>query len=215
MLAERETGAELTTAAAAALAGVSDRTIRNWIKDGRLPAHLIDEGRRVYKNDVLAVVQERVQSVAGALAVETTSYAPAEIVAEETAPVAEAVTATVAAESAAETTPEQVPNGYESSQVLTPELINVVLQPLVSQLEQSERERRRLHDENLELAGRLGYFQAELSKYKERVLLLETPKVVDVVEEVAEVMTVITTEVVEEPAEAPRKRWWRRLFSSD
>ena len=73
MLAERETGAELTTAAAAALAGVSDRTIRNWIKDGRLPAHLIDEGRRVYKNDVLAVVQERFQSVAGGLAVATIS----------------------------------------------------------------------------------------------------------------------------------------------
>ncbi len=213
MLAERETGPELTTAAAAALAGVSDRTIRNWIKDGRLPAHLIDEGRRVYKNDVLAVVQERVQSVAGTLAVETTSYAPAEIVAEETAPVAEPVTATVAAESAAETTPEQVPNGHESSQVLTPELINVVLQPLASQLEQSERERRRLHDENLELAGRLGYFQAELDKYKERVLLLEAPKVVDVAEATAEVVAVVTAEVVEVAAEAPGKSWWRRLFS--
>jgi len=213
MLAERETGAELTTAAAAALAGVSDRTIRNWIKDGRLPAHLIDEGRRVYKNDLLAVVQERVQSVAGALAVETTSYAPAEIVAEETVPVAEPVTATAAAESAAETTPEQVPNGYESSQVLTPELINVVLQPLVSQLEQSERERRRLHDENLELAGRLGYFQAELDKYKERVLLLGAPTVVDVAEATAEVVAVVTAEVVEVAAETPRKSWWRRLFS--
>ncbi len=205
---------ELTTAEAAEIAGVSDRTIRNWIKDGRLPAHLIDEGRRVYKNDVLAVLQERVQSVAGSLAVETTSYRPAEIVAEEVPPPAEAETETVAAATAAEAMPGNVPNGHESSQVLTPELINVVVQPLVAQLEQSERERRRLHDENLELAGRLGYFQAELDKYRERVLLLEAPKAVDVREETAEVVAVVTTEVVEVSAEGHRKPWWRRLFTS-
>ncbi len=98
---------------------------------------------------------------------------------------------------------------------IDPALINIVLQPLREELEEARREQRRLHDENIELAGRLGYFQAELNKYKERVLLLEAPKAVDVVEEVAEVMAVMTTGVVEEPAEAPRKRWWRRLFSSD
>jgi len=212
-----ETSIELTTAEAAALAGVSDRTIRNWIKDGLLKAHKLDEGRRIRKDDLLAHLRERANSVAGVLGQEALMDKPAEV-----------VTETVAAESAAETTPEPHPNGHTAqphlrlvtdeepepppTPVLTPELINMVLQPLREELEAERREKRRLHEENVELAGRIGYYQAELAQYKDRVLLLEAPK------GLPEVLPLTQPPMAapEDPNVKPvRLPWYKRIFATE
>jgi excisionase family DNA binding protein len=209
MVAETETRTELTTAEAAALAGVSDRTIRNWIKDGLIKAHKIDEGRRIHKADLLAHLRERANNVAGVLGQEALTEKPAATVSESP------VTVSVASE-----TPEPHQNGQaaptrlrllpdvdtthdtaqptvDTAPTLTPELINMVLQPLREELEAERQEKRRLHEENIELAGRVGYYQAELKRYEDRVLLLEAPKEAAVV-----------------PQDEPeRKPWYKRLFS--
>ncbi len=165
MVAETETAAELTTAEAAALAGVSDRTIRNWIKEGRLPAERTEEGRRVRKGDLLALLHERIQAVAGQL------------------PLAEAETATVAAAPAAETSPEA---------------LTALLAKLSAMLEQAAAEpseRERLHRENLELAGRIGFLQAKLQEAEQKIFLLQAPA---------------GTETV---AEASARPWWKRILA--
>ncbi len=172
MVAETVTSAELTTAEAAALAGVSDRTIRNWIKDGRLPAERTEEGRRVRRGDVLALLHERIQAVAGQL------------------PLAEATTAT--AEMATETV--AVAPAAEAS----PEALTALLARLSEMLElaAAERpERERLHRENLELAGRIGFLQAKLQEAERKILLLQAP---------AEAETV---------AETSARPWWKRIFA--
>lgn len=85
---------------------------------------------------------------------------------------------------------------------LDPAVLNVVLQPLREELERARREQRRLHEENLELAGRLGFYQAKVREYEQRILLLEAPT-----EEPGGVteVTVVTPETAVRP-------WWRRLF---
>ncbi len=85
---------------------------------------------------------------------------------------------------------------------LDPAVLNVVLQPLREELEQARREQRRLHEENLELAGRLGFYQAKMQEYEQRLLLLEAPK--EAPEAIHE-LTLITHEPVLRP-------WWKRLF---
>lgn len=178
MSAETVAPTELTTAEAAALAGVSDRTIRNWIKDGRLSAHKVGETRRIHQYDLLAYLKVRAHAVSGILGRETIA---------ETPPV---------------TLPERTQDEGQGPEVTTdgainPELINAVLQPLLTQLEQSERERRRLHDENLELAGRIGFYQGKMQQVEQKLLLLEAPK------------------QAEQPDSEPeRKPWWRRVFTS-
>ncbi len=85
---------------------------------------------------------------------------------------------------------------------LDPAVLNVVLQPLREELEQARREQRRLHEENLELAGRLGFYQAKMQEYEQRILLLEAPREAP---EATHELTVITHEPVLRP-------WWKRLF---
>ncbi len=165
MVAETETTAELTTAEAAALAGVSDRTIRNWIREGRLPAERTEEGRRVRRSDLLALLHERVQAVAGQL------------------PLAEAATETVAAATAAETLPE------------TATALLAKLSAMLEQAAAERSERERLHRENLELAGRIGFLQAKLQEAEQRVFLLQAP---------AETATA---------AETSARPWWKRFFA--
>jgi len=75
----------------------------------------------------------------------------------------------------------------------------MVLQPLREELEAERREKRRLHEENVELAGRIGYYQAELAQYKDRVLLLEAPK-----------------GLPEDPNVKPvRLPWYKRIFATE
>jgi excisionase family DNA binding protein len=163
---EKATG--LTTAQAAALAGVSEKSVRNWLKAGHLTPLATLEGRRIDKQQLLDYLRERAEA--------TVSHLPPEVrpgIAPESEPISVPA-------------PEASPNGHYVEEVppapepvappLTPETINIVLQPLLDRLNESEKERRRLHDENIELAGRVGYYQAELAQYKERVLLLEAPK---------------------------------------
>ena len=85
---------------------------------------------------------------------------------------------------------------------MTPELVNTVIQPLISHLEHSERERGRLHDENVELAGRIGFYQAKLQEYEQKILSLGAPK------EDPGGVTELTV-AAPEPAMRP---WWKRLF---
>ncbi len=172
MVAETETSAELTTAEAAALAGVSDRTIRNWIKEGRLPAERTEEGRRVRKGDLLVLLHERIQAVAGQLPL-----------AEAEAATAETATETVAAAPAAETSPEPVT------------ALLAKLSALLEQATAERSERERLHRENLELAGRIGFLQAKPQEAERQIFLLQAPA---------------ETETVAETAARP---WWKRLFA--
>ena len=105
-----------------------------------------------------------------------------------------------------DTPPDQLAEGRGG---IDPALINIVLQPLREELEEARREQRRLHDENLELAGRVGFYQAKMQEYQSRILLLEAPKVVEVVEETVEETI---TEVTVKPVEELRRPWWRRVF---
>jgi len=183
----------LTTAQAAGLAGVSEKSVRNWLKAGHLKPLATTQGRRIDKAELLDYLRGRAQA--------TISHLPPELRPEATPE--------------SEPTPESSPNGHyveETAETqhtagdvsanpaypaLTPETINIVLQPLLERLNDSEKERRRLHDENIELAGRVGYYQAELAQYKDRVLLLEAPKLAPVA-----------------PVEAPQRvPWYKRLFA--
>jgi hypothetical protein len=56
----------------------------------------------------------------------------------------------------------------------------------------------------MELSGRVGYLQAELTQARERILALEAPKA-----EPVAVEPVAATEAVPEPATRP---WWRRMW---
>ena len=62
MVTDMETGTGLTTAQAAALAGVSEKSIRNWIKAGQLPVMATTEGRRIAKPALLDYLRERAQA---------------------------------------------------------------------------------------------------------------------------------------------------------
>ena len=50
---------ELTITEAAAVAGVTEKTIRNWIKAGHLAAIVHPEGRRIGRGDLLAYLRTR------------------------------------------------------------------------------------------------------------------------------------------------------------
>lgn len=200
--AERDTG--LTTAQAAALAGVSEKSIRNWLKAGQLRPLATTEGRRIDKRELLDFLRERAQATVSHLPPEARpGFAP------ESAPEAEPALVpspeaapSVYVESGRDETAGKLPvNEPRPAPQLTPETINIVLQPLLERLDISEKERRRLHDENVELAGRVGYYQAELAQYKDRILLLEAPKE-------------IAPEASEMPVE-PQKPlpWYKRLFA--
>ncbi len=196
MITNLERTTELTTAQAAALAGVSEKSIRNWIKSGNLAVMASTEGRRIDKAVLMEYLRERAQMAVEHLPQEVRPELPPESVA---APVA---------------APEPVP-AESPGPSLTPELINVVLQPLLEELEKERKEKRRLHDENVELAGRVGYYQAELAQYKDRVLLLEAPKVIPNLLSVSEALP-LTQPPVAAPegshdAEKPRP-WYKRLF---
>lgn len=181
---ERTTG--LTTAQAAALAGVSEKSIRNWLKAGQLKPMATTEGRRIAKADLMEYLRERAQTAVENLPQEVRPELPPESVPSPEPPPVEAPTPSI-----------------------SPELINVVLQPLLERLDISEKERRRLHDENIELAGRIGYYQAELAQYKDRVLLLEAPK------EPPEALPLTQPPMAahDAPQSPPvRLPWYKRLF---
>lgn len=184
-----ETDEKITVSEAATLAGVSDRTIRNWMAAGLLAARAEPTGRKIRRRDLLALLEEKGYAPSQVEPVELFSGNGTEDNTEEPEPRMEAAVVAELAETAA---PERVE---------APATLNMLLTPLVDQLT-AERERTdRLHRENLELAGRVGFLQAKLQE-TERKLLTATTVPMEEPEEAVET------------AEPPPAPWWRRLFGA-
>jgi excisionase family DNA binding protein len=64
----------------------------------------------------------------------------------------------------------------------------------------------RLQRENLELAGRVGYYQAEIEQLRQTVKALQAPR-----EEPETATTVVAVSPVDQ-VEPPARRWWQRLL---
>lgn len=94
-------GEELTTAEAAALAGVSARSIRAWLAAGHIQAVARLDGRRVTRQSLLAYLAKREGHADAAAAPEAEPEAPPAAVAADPA-TANAVVVTVLASLAAE-----------------------------------------------------------------------------------------------------------------
>lgn len=167
----------LSVQEAAAHFGVSEKTIRRRIHSGELPA---------YKLPVSQGYEWRVRLVGqmdtDAAQVDAPSSVQMNGGTDQVDGPAEQL----------DPPPDQPAEGRGS---LDPGLITVVLQPLREELEEARREQRHLHQENLELAGRCGFYQAKMQEYEQHILLLEAPKG--------------APETTPEPAQLP---WWKRLF---
>jgi len=153
---------ELTTAEAAAIAGVSARTIRNWRKDNLIAGVQSVDGWRIGRASLLAYLAAR----EGAEAATEADASGGEGVADararaETHPPEEAVAETAGAEG--ETT------------AVASAVVAVVIGALVAELEAAREERERIRRENRDLAHRVGQLEAE----RERLLLAapEAPRV--------------------------------------
>ncbi len=123
-----------TVESAAALAGISARTLRYWIAAGKLPARGGKRGRLVRLSDV-----EQLAVLAGKFSGKGSLPADS----------AMAITGTIAESSA--------------------------LVAIERQLAEYRELVERLHRENLELAGRLGFYQAKLQDAEARILEFEGP----------------------------------------
>ena len=142
---------ELTTAEAAEIAGVSDRTIRNWIKDELLPAKNTPSGRLVRKDDVLRVLREKGYTPPPQPPVELFPGKPEEAEeAEETPPPAEPHT----------------PHGGDH--------VSAILLPYVEQLNRERERSDQLRAENRDLAARVGYLQGKLEVTEQKLLAATT-----------------------------------------
>ncbi len=172
MVAEVEVSAELSVQEAAYLAGVSERSVRNWMQDGKLPFSLSEQRKRIKRENLLHFLQERQKHFA----------VPAEVTPTPTpAPT----------EGSPGVTPERWTEAAEAPQVAS----EVRIESLAGLIE-------RLHRENVELAGRIGFYQAKLQEYEQRILLLEAPQDAPVTTPGQPVMN----------TELAIRSWWRRLF---
>ncbi len=186
-MTDLDTRTVLTTAEAAALAGVSEKSIRNWIKSGQIALVPSIEGRRVDKQALLDYLRDRAEA--------TLTQLPPEARPDMVPDSAPEVEASPSSSLESVPPPETLPEPQINS-----ELINIVLQPLREQLEQAQARLDRLHQENLELAGRVGFYQGRLHEFEQRVLLLESPR-----------------EVEEPPPPEGTETsvpWWKRLFGA-
>ena len=151
---------ELTVAEAAHLSGLTDRTIRNWINDGKLPARSEPSGRKVRTSDLMAVLIEKGYAAApmeGVLEPEGSSTAPSA----ETEP-----DATEPSEPAG-TSGNQLPIIYQTMPLL--------LSTFIEQLESERARSDRLQRENMELAARVGFLQGRLMDADHRLAEASKP----------------------------------------
>lgn len=195
---------ELTVAEAAVFASVSDRTIRNWINDGSLAATNTPAGRKVRKTDVVGVLREK-------------GYAPPELETIVNLADARAEREQRVAHEAEPITPHSPETGERPPSVPTngtiaPETINLILQPLVEQLNAANARAERKERENIELAGRVGYLQAKVQQYEERVLLLEAPQSPPEALPLTQPPMVAPDAPNDPPARLP---WYKRLFGAE
>ena len=123
-----------TVESAAAIAGISARTLRYWIAAGKLPARGGKRGRLVRLSDV-----EQLAALAGKLSGKDSLPADSAV----------AVAGNIAESSA--------------------------LVAIERQLTEYRELVERLHRENLELAGRVGFLQARLQDAEARILEFEGP----------------------------------------
>lgn len=195
---------ELSVEEAATLAGVSSRTIRNWIAAGDLEARNTPNGRKVRKADVVELLRKKGYAPPE---LETTVINLADARQEREQRVAHEPEET----QAVNVNPTESPSSPNGNPTLSPELINVVLQPLVSQLNAAVERAERKERENLELAGRVGYLQAKVQQYEEQVKLLEAPKTPPEEPPEAPPLTQPPTAAPETTPE--HKPWYKRLFA--
>ncbi len=198
---------ELTVSDAATLAGVSDRTIRNWINAGELAARSEPSGRKIRKAYLLDLLERKGYAPP---AVETPELVVEAVVAAATV-TTEATEAAKTAERLAETLAAaegvvtEATAGMETSEVrhaepaAATESTGLVLQSLVEQLNAERTRTTQLHRENLELAGRVGFLQAKLMETERKVLAA---------------MTEPLENAAAEATEAPegRRPWWKKLL---
>ncbi len=199
---------ELTVSGAAALAGVSERTIRNWINAGELAARSEPSGRKIRKAYFLDLLERKgyapppvetpelvVEAVVAAATVTTEATETAERLA-ETLAAAEGVVAKATA-------------GMETSEALhaepsaATETTSLILQSLVEQLNAERARTNQLHRENLELAGRIGFLQAKLMETEQKLLTA--------IAEPPEPPENAAAETAEDPE--GRRPWWKKLLS--
>jgi len=215
MIAEMEIR-EMTVAEAAVFASVSDRTIRNWINEGAIAATNTPAGRKIGKEQLLDALRAKGYAPSTLDTVELFPQQPA-----EATPKWAAAAVVVEEQETVPTPVETSPNGAQqlvaaTAPILTPETINLVLQPLVQQLEAANARAERKEKENLELAGRVGYLQAKVQAYEERFLLLEAPKVTP--QASPEALPLTQPSLATDPTPAPKPAkvpWYKRLFGSE
>ncbi len=195
---------ELTVSDAATLAGVSDRTIRNWINAGELAARSEPSGRKIRKAYLLDLLERKgyapppvetpelvVEAVVAAATVTTEATETAERLAETLAAAEGIVAEATAGMETSEAVHAEPAAGTETT--------NLILRSLVEQLNAERTRTTQLHRENLELAGRVGFLQAKLMETEQKLLAAST--------EPAE-------NAAAEAAEAPegRRLWWKKLL---
>ncbi len=75
------------------------------------------------------------------------------------------------------------------------------------------QELRRLHDQNVQLAGQIGYLQSELRQAREQIRLLTDSQHVAEQAAPAPIEPAPEAEPIPQAAEPKRVPWWRRLFA--
>ncbi len=195
---------ELTVSNAAALVGVSERTIRNWINAGELAARSEPSGRKIRKAYLLDLLErkgyalppvetpELVVEAAVAAATMTTEATETPELLTDTMTAAERVALEAAASVATPEAPHTEPTAAT-------ETTSLILQSLNEQLNAERTRTTQLHRENLELAGRIGFLQAKLMETEQKLLAAIAEPSENVAAEAAEA------------AEA-RRPWWKKLL---
>jgi excisionase family DNA binding protein len=177
---------ELTASEAAHLAGVSDRTVRNWINEGKLAARMEPGGRKIKRSDLVALLVEKGYAPPPMEPVELFAGTDPESLVADEAPIPDDPAL-----------PEE-PETERMEAAVPVEVLTTLLQPLSEQLAAERQRSDRLQRENLELAGRVGFLQAKLQETEQK--LLTTPRAA--VQEPAD--------VPEDPE--PSISWWKRLL---
>lgn len=156
---------EITSAQAAEIAGVSDRTIRNWITSGKLAARQDHSGRKIRKLDLMALLQANGCATERCSATTETTPRSTMECASETPETASGLSGNITGDF-----PEDSSAHSKS--------VAALMELLATERERSDRALEladKLQHQNLELAGRCGYLQAKLEAAEKQVLALTAP----------------------------------------
>ncbi len=194
-----EVPALLTIDEAAKLAGVTSRSVRYWIKEEKLACRDDDGVKKIRRDELAAFLKER-QSPPPILQEEAASPQ------EETSSPSEAVSSP---RDAVSSPPEEQPSSVEEAASPMPTGIEKLVDLLVS----TQRRNDTLTEQVFQLSGQLGFYQAKMQEYEQRILLLEAPKVstnaITLAREEIPVDDPVAVVVTTEPLP-----WWKRLFGA-